>query len=83
MFTSLTIGKTSVEFSDMPFGMEFNRGNCVSLIITYPNFDKAQKAFNNLSEEGQVFIPLTEIPNQGYNGMLIDKFGIGWMIRSN
>ena len=81
MYTSLDIAGTTVEFNDMPENMAFVRGNSIFLTVTYPDLATAQQIFDRLSEQGQIAVPLTAIPQQGYYGMVNDQFDLGWIVK--
>ncbi|WP_420629302.1 VOC family protein [Candidatus Leptofilum sp.] len=59
---------------DMP-GNEVTVGSNFALFIGSPDADERQRAFEKLSEDGQVLFPL-----DNNFGMVTDKFNIQWMI---
>ena len=71
--TSLNIAGSVVLFHDMPDNFEFIRGNNFGVVVSYDNTDEAKAVFDHLSENGQVFVPFTEIPGQGKFGLLVDR----------
>ncbi len=83
MFAYLDIAGALVEFSDMPDGFDFERGNSMSPVLVYARWADAQKAFDGLCAGGQVFVPFANIPGQGWYGMLADRFGIVWIFRAS
>ena len=51
-----------------------------ALSFTVPDAAAAEKAFNALSDGGQVQMPLAKTFFSPSFGMLADKFGVSWMI---
>lgn len=79
---SMTIEGVPVIFSDVPDGMglTFTQGNNVSLVISTEDEAKIDRIFNRLAEEGKVTMPLGETFWSKKYGMVVDKFGINWML---
>lgn len=79
---SMTIEGVPVMFSDMPDGMgvTFVEGNNVSLVVSTDDEAKIDRIFNRLAEGGKVTMPLAETFWTKKYGMLVDKFGIHWML---
>ncbi len=79
MHASFKIGKTTLMASD---------GNCkgqakfegISLTISVPTSEEADRLFTALSEGGQVQMPLTQTFFSPSFGMVADKFGVSWMV---
>ena len=79
MHAHLRIGDTSIMASD---------GRCqgkpsfqgFSLTLTVPNDAEAERLFGVLAEGGQAQMPLTKTFFSSRFGMLVDRFGVGWMI---
>jgi len=82
MHTSLNIAGTIVEFSDMPDTFEFIRGNSMFLTVTCHEPEKARKVFEQLGENGQTAVPFSQIPGQGWYGMVSDKYQLGWILKA-
>ena len=82
MSASLNIADSIVNFNDMPDNFEFVHGNNFGITIFYDSVDEAKVIFDRLSEKGQVFVPFTEIPEQGKYGMLADQFDIMWTVKA-
>lgn len=59
---------------------ELIKGNNFSLCVTPANEEEARKLFDALAVGGKVTMPLEKQFWNALNGMLIDKFGITWMI---
>ncbi|MBM7060165.1 VOC family protein [Pseudomonas sp. UL073] len=79
MHANLTIGSTQVMASDgaSPDAPGF-RG--FSLSVTAANPAEAEQAFNALLDGGQVVMPLQETFWAKAFGMLVDRFGVHWMV---
>ncbi len=55
-------------------------GNNISISINMDNKTEADRIFNALSKDGNPFMPMTSTFWGAYFGMLVDKFGINWMV---
>ncbi len=51
-----------------------------ALSLTVPDKAAAEQKFNALAEGGQVQMPLTETFFSPSFGMVVDRFGVSWMI---
>jgi PhnB protein len=79
MHASFRIGDTTVMASD---------GRCsgkpsfqgFALSITVPNEAQADRAFASLADGGQVQMPLGKTFFSSRFGMVIDRFGVSWMV---
>lgn len=79
MHASLIVGDSVLMGSDAPPQfMEKPQGFSVSLVFTDP--EEAERIFNALAENGTVQMPIQETFWSPRFGMLIDRFGIPWMI---
>ncbi|HET7625456.1 MAG TPA: VOC family protein [Verrucomicrobiae bacterium] len=79
MHCSMRIGATRMMASD-GCSTEKAKFEGFSLSITVANDAEAEKAFQALSEGGQVRMPLAKTFWTSRFGMLQDKFGVGWMV---
>lgn len=79
---SMTIEGVPVMFSDVPDGMglTFIEGNNVSLVINTSDEAKIDRIFARLAEDGTISMPLGETFWAKKYGMVVDKFGINWML---
>lgn len=75
---SLTIGDEVLMGGDVPERYEAPKGFSVSLHIDDPT--EAERIFNTLADKGTVTMPLEPTFWAERFGMLIDRFGIPWMI---
>ncbi|MEK7833861.1 MAG: VOC family protein [Acidobacteriota bacterium] len=79
MHATIQIGDTAVMGADSPPGhYQQPDGFCISLSFDKP--DEAERVFNALSENGKVNMPLQQTFWALQFGMLIDQFGIPWMV---
>ncbi len=66
--------------SDGPPGSEVKFGDNVSLSLVGSDSEFLTKYFNDLAEGGKITMPLEKQSWGDTFGMLIDKFGIQWMV---
>lgn len=86
MHVSLPISKETVLMgsdSSESFGGKPNFGNNFSISISTPEKAEADRLFKALSEGGTVTMPMENAFWGDYFGMLVDKFGINWMVGQN
>lgn len=78
MHCSFRIGETTVMASD---GCDDkSRFGGFSLALSVQEEADADRVFTSLSEGGQITMPLGKTFWSSRYGMLIDRFGIGWMV---
>jgi PhnB protein len=78
MHTSFWIGESMVMASD---GCDTGPGFAgFSLSLTTKDEAEAKKAFNALSDDGKIFMPLDKTFWSPCFGLLTDKFGVQWMV---
>jgi PhnB protein len=75
----LAAGDVTLLGSDCP-PEYFNPPKGFSISLTVESKEEAERTFNALSEDGQIFCPLGETFFALNFGMLTDKFGIAWMV---
>lgn len=83
MHVSLPIGQGNVLMgSDAleSMGPSFTIGDNFSISINTESKEEAEKIFNGLAAEGKTTMPLADSFWGAYFGMLIDKFGVNWMV---
>jgi PhnB protein len=79
MHGSVTLGDYVVMGGDVaPERYEKPQGFSLSLQITSPS--EAERIFGLLSAEGMILVPLAQTFWAARFGMLVDRFGIPWMI---
>lgn len=66
--------------SDTPSGMEYRRPQGVSVSVSGQDADRLRTIWQGLLEGGTATIPLAPAPWGGEFGMLVDRFGIAWMV---
>lgn len=75
----MTLGDQLLMGSDAPPGhYQASQGYTVTLGLDKP--DEAERIFNALAAEGTVRMPLEQTFFAARFGMLVDQFGIPWMI---
>ena len=83
MHISLGIGSNSILMgsdSSPEFGHATNIGNNFSISLNATSEAEADKLYNGLSAGGQAMMPMSKTFWGSYWGMLVDRFGIQWMI---
>jgi PhnB protein len=82
MHVALPLGNNMLMASDVMEGMghPFHMGNNVSLSLHPDSKEEADRLFNELSSGGQAVMPMQTMFWGDYWGMLIDRFGINWMV---
>lgn len=79
MHATIQIGDVTVMVADSPPGYyQKPEGFCVSL--SFDDVAEAERVFEALSENGKVNMPLQQTFWAKKFGMLIDQFGIPWMV---
>jgi PhnB protein len=61
-------------------GGPFIAGNNFSLSLHPASEEEARKLFDGLAKNGQVVMPLDKVFWGAYFGMLVDGFGVKWMV---
>jgi PhnB protein len=65
---------------DGEFDSDIHFGNNISLSVNTSSIDELNRIFNGLAEGGRITMPLQKTFWDAHFGMLIDKFGINWML---
>ncbi len=66
--------------SDLPNSMDLTSGTNFSISLSGDNEEELTRYYNMLSAGGIVIEPLKKAPWGDSFGMLVDKFGINWMV---
>ncbi len=66
--------------SDTPEGMEHKPGNNISVSLSGEQGDGLEEMFTKLAEGGTVTMPLEKQMWGDTFGMVLDRFGISWMV---
>lgn len=71
--------------SDTPTGMEYQtpQGISVSLSGGEPETESLRAAWEGLTAGGTVVMPFEPAPWGGLFGMLVDRYGISWMVAAD
>ena len=80
MHISLPVGRFVLMASDAPESRMVDMGNNISIALETDSREEADTVFKALSEGGEVTMPLGDTFWGAYYAMLIDKFGISWMV---
>lgn len=79
MHARLVIGNNTLMGSDAP-PQQYHQPSGFSVSIGLNDVAEAERIFRSLSENGKVTMPLQETFWAARFGMLVDRFGIPWMI---
>ena len=66
--------------ADTPPGMEHNPGNNIAVSLSGDDADELRGYWAKLAEGGTVSVPLEKQMWGDEFGMLVDQFGIAWMV---
>ena len=66
--------------ADTPPGMQYQPGASISISLSGDDAEQLRGFWEQLSDGGDVAVPLGVQPWGDEFGMCIDKFGIGWMV---
>ena len=83
MHVALPVGDTAILMgSDTMEGMgpAFNAGNNFSVAVGPKSKEEADQIYNGLSVGGTQTMPMADAFWGAYFGMLVDKFGIQWLV---
>lgn len=83
MHMSLPISKETVLMGSDTGGewaSQFQQGNNFSISVNTENKEEADRIFNELSQGGNIMMPMDKTFWGSYFGMFQDKFGINWMV---
>lgn len=79
MHGSLTIGDQVLMGADAPPG-QYEEPKGISLSLHTQSVEDAERTFNELAKDGKIVMPLEKTFWAARFGMLVDRFGIPWMI---
>lgn len=81
MHVALPVGGNILMGSDCPPAWgPVNQGNASSISLTTADEAETKRIFDGLAEGGKVTMPLGQTFWSPMFGMLVDKFGIQWMV---
>jgi PhnB protein len=80
MHCAIKIGNSTVMMSDDPRPEGTADGGNISLTIGLNDPERAKQLFGNLANGGSVVMPIEKTYWADAFGMVVDKFGIKWMV---
>ena len=80
MHARLKFGKSIIMISDGPKNFKTTFNGNIQLSIEVEDENKMEEVFNKLAAGGKVTMPLQKQFWGAKFGMLVDKFGTGWML---
>ncbi|KNX38622.1 VOC family protein [Luteipulveratus halotolerans] len=66
--------------SDTPAGVDYKPGTNITISLSGDDDDNLRGWFEKLADGGQITVPLEKQLWGDEFGMLVDKFGIGWLV---
>jgi PhnB protein len=66
--------------ADTPEGMDYNPGSNISVSLSGDDGDEMRGYWDKLTDGGTVAVPLEKQMWGDEFGMVVDRFGIGWMV---
>ena len=75
-----TPGGFTLMCADTPPGMQFNPGSNMAVSLSGDDGDELRGYWERLSDGATVTVPLEKQMWGDEFGMLVDKFGVGWMV---
>ena len=66
--------------ADTPNHMEYTSGSNISISLSGDNHAELSTFFEKLANGGMITQPLVQAPWGDSFGMLVDKFGVNWMV---
>lgn len=80
MHGRLNFGKSMLMVSDGPKNFKTTVNGHIQLSIEFEDEQKMEEVFNKLAAGGKVTLPLAKQFWGAKFGMLVDKYGTGWMV---
>jgi PhnB protein len=80
MYAGVQIGGITVMFMDMPSGSPLAVGNNITPTISTDSKEEVTRLFNELKEDGEVYMELGQAFFSELYGMVKDKYGVIWQI---
>ncbi|HTK95594.1 MAG TPA: VOC family protein [Terriglobales bacterium] len=80
LHAKMSIGNTTLMASDAPPGHQAEKFQGFSVNVSVSDLADAERIFHALSEGGKVNMPFAETFWARGFGMLVDRFGIPWMV---
>jgi len=82
MHATLLCGKTALMGADAP-PQYYREAQGFSVSVNVDKAEDAERVFNALAQGGKIQMPIQQTFWTARFGMLIDKFGIPWMVNCN
>ena len=82
MHATLTLGAGTLMISDSMPGPTVSRGTSIQVCLQYAGIDEVDRQFAALAEGGQVTQPLENTFWGARFGMLVDRYGVSWMLNA-
>jgi PhnB protein len=80
MYADVQIGDVNVMFMDMTCEWPLKVGNNINPTISMPCKEEIERIYNELKEDGEVYMELQTTFFSELYGMVKDKFGVIWQI---
>jgi len=80
MHCTIKVGDSTIMLCDDPRPEAAAGGGNISLAIGLNDPERAKQLFGNLAKSGSVLMPLEKTYWAEAFGMVIDKFGVKWMV---
>lgn len=80
MYAGIPVGGMVLMFMDAPSKHAMTFGDNITPTISTDSKDEVTRLFNELSEGGEIIMPLQQAFFSEWYGMVKDKFGIYWQV---
>ncbi|MDR0447252.1 MAG: VOC family protein [Treponema sp.] len=80
LYASLPVAGQNMMFSDCPMGQNHIKGNNFAATLGSNDETDIKRIFQELSEGGQIYMPLGKTFFNELFGMVCDKFGVIWQL---
>jgi PhnB protein len=80
IYACMPLSGHNMMFADCPSGQEHSKGNNFAVTLGLSDSDEIKRIFGELSEGGEVYMPLEKTFFSELFGMVCDKFGIIWQL---
>ena len=80
MHARLNFGRSMIMVSDGPKNFRTTTNGHIQLSIEFDDEQKMEEVFNKLAAGGKITLPLAKQFWGAKFGMLVDKYGTGWMV---
>ncbi len=80
MHAQLSAGHLVFMAADTPNSMDYQPGTNFNMSLSGPDEEQLRGYFDKLSDGGTVVMPLEKAPWGDKFGMVVDRFGVRWLI---